>query len=140
MIVYDVQNPVLSFLLLSLPSLVVTFHPMILVIIPKCAIPLSGIGALIGSTVRTRYEGGALSLVFTVVMAGLGPVVGPPDRLPRTLIVLGRPSPATYAASTLRQVLLGPLTGQIVVDLAVLSGFAAVIFWLVGRTMDWRQR
>ena len=32
------------------------------------------------------------------------------------MIVLGRFSPAAYAASALRQTLLGPLTGQIAID------------------------
>lgn len=55
------------------------------------------------------------------------------------MLALGRLSPATYAASALRQALLGPLTGQIVVDLVVLAGVTVVVFWLVGRKMDWRQ-
>ena len=42
-----------------------------------------------------------------------------------------------YAAPVLRQALLGPLTEQIVLDLA---GVMVVVFWLVGRKMDWRQR
>ena len=53
---------------------------------------------------------------------------------------LGRFSPATYAASALRQALVGPLTGRILLDLGVLAGFTAVVFWLVGHKMDWRQR
>lgn len=143
---------VLSFLLLSLPSLVVTMllgsllldvpitlDPILLIVIPLCAIPLAGIGALIGTSARTRYEAGSLSLIVTMVMTGLGPVIIPPARLPGVMLFLGRFSPATYAASALRQALLGPLTGQIVLDLAVLMGVAVVIFWLVGRRMDWRQ-
>ena len=83
---------VLSFLLLSAPSLIVTtllgalvlrvpihLHPLVLVVIPACAIPLSGIGALIGANVRNHYQANALSLIVTMVMAGLGPVVIPPD-------------------------------------------------------------
>ena len=67
-------------------------------------------------------------------------MVIPPDRLPDVVLVLGRFSPATYAASALRQALLGPVTGQIVGDLAALAGFGVVIFVLVGRKMDWRHR
>jgi ABC-2 type transport system permease protein len=114
--------------------------PIALVVIPMCAIPLSGIGALIGSSARTPQEGGSWALVVTMVMAGLGPVVVLPERLPRLLLLLGRFSPATYAASALRQSLLGPVTGQIAVDLAVLSGVPVVVLALVGRAMDWRQR
>jgi ABC-2 type transport system permease protein len=78
-------------------------------------------------------------LTLTLGMAGLGPVVVPPDRLPRTLRVLGRLSPATYAASALRQVLLGPVTIQILIDLAVLTAMAVLLFGVVIKTMDWRQ-
>jgi ABC-2 type transport system permease protein len=143
---------VLSFLLLSLPSLVVTFllgstvlgvpivlHPLLVLVVPLSAVSLSGIGALIGTCARTPQEGDALSLTLTLGMAGLGPVVVPPDRLPRTLRVLGRLSPATYAASALRQVLLGPVTIQILIDLAVLTAMAVLLFGVVIKTMDWRQ-
>ena len=44
-----------------------------------------------------------------------------------------------YAPSALRQALLGPLTGQIVLSLTVLAGVMVVVLWLVGRKMDWRQ-
>jgi ABC-2 type transport system permease protein len=144
---------VCAFFLLSLPSLAVTIilgsfvlgvsltlSPTILIVFPACAVPMAGIGALIGTTARTSQEAGSLSLLITVVMLGLGPVVVPPDRLPDIMLVLGRFSPATYAASALRQALLGPVTRQIVYDLAVLAGFGAMIFGLVGRKMDWRHR
>ena len=65
-------------------------------------------------------------------------VVIPPDRLPGFMIVLGRFSPATYAASALRQTLLGPVTGQIAVDLAVLLVAGLIVFWLVVKRLDWR--
>jgi ABC-2 type transport system permease protein len=144
---------VLAFLLLSLPSLIVTIslgslflrvplslHPAILLVIPLCTIPLSGIGALIGVTARNPQEAGSIGLVVTLVMLSLGPVVVPPERLPGIMLLLGRFSPATYAASAVRQTLIGPLTGQIVIDLLILTGLSVGIFWLVGRKMDWRQR
>jgi len=97
------------------------------------------VNALIGSIARTQQEAGSLSLLVTMAMLGLGPVLIPPARLPGVMLVLGRFSPATYAASALRQALIGPLTGQILLDLAVLAGVTVVVFWLVGRKMDWRQ-
>lgn len=142
----------LSFFLLSLPSLSatillgslllgvrITLSPVILIVIPLCALPMAGVGALIGSSARTPHESGSLSLLITMGMLGLGPVMIPPSRLAEVMLILGRLSPATYAASALRQTLLGPLSGQIVLDLASLAGFTALIFWLVGRKMDWRQ-
>ncbi len=143
---------VIAFFLLSLPALAVTAifgalylgvplhpHPLLLIVVPLAAIPLAGIGALIGSSARSPEEAGSLSLVATLVMLGLGPVVIPPDRLPDIMLTLGYLSPATYAASALRQTLLGPVTGRIVPDLIVLMGMIALVFWLVGKKMDWRQ-
>jgi ABC-2 type transport system permease protein len=143
---------VLSFLLLSLPSLVITmllgalvlrlpivFHPLVLVVIPASAISLSGIGALIGVSVRNRYQSSAYSLIVTMVLAGLGPVVVPPDRLPEVLLVIGRLNPATYAASALRQVVIGPLTGRLALDVAVLIGWTILVLGIVSRVLDWRQ-
>ena len=143
---------VLSFLLLSAPSLTltmllgafilrlpITFHPLLLVSIPSCAFSLSAIGALIGASGRNRYEAGAISLIVTMVMAGLGPVVVPPDRLPQVLLWLGWLNPATYAASALRQTVIGPLTGRMVWDMIALLGSTILVFAVVGRTLDWRQ-
>ena len=144
---------VLSFLLMSLPSLVITvllgsallgvpvqLHPIILLVVPVCAISMSGVGSLIGVSVRMPQDVGSVSLLLTFLMLGLGPVMVPPDRLPGVAVFLGRFSPATYAASAMRQALLGPVTGQIAVDLAALLGFTLVTLWLVGRKMDWRQK
>ena len=143
---------ILAFLLLSLPSLVATvalgalylrvplqISPLILLVVPLCAMPLAGIGALIGTAARTPQEAGSLSLLLTLVLAGLGPVVVPPERLPAVMVGLGKLSPATYAASAMRQALLGPVTGQLLADLALLLAIATIVLWLVGHKMDWRQ-
>ncbi|MEW5867997.1 MAG: ABC transporter permease [Chloroflexota bacterium] len=143
---------VLAFFLLSLPSVFATLglgviilklslqvHPLVVVALPLAAIPLAGLGALIGASLRTPEEAASLSLLLTYVMLGLGPVLVPPESLPRFLVTLGYLSPATYAASALRQVLLGPVTGRILLDLAVLTGISLVILWLVERKMAWRQ-
>ncbi len=143
---------VIAFLALSTPSLIaalllgvaflrvpVHVHPIVLVVIPLSALPLSGIGALIGASVRVPEHGDSLTLIMTLLLTGLGPVVIPPDRLPAVLIFLGRFSPATYAASAMRQALLGPLTGRIWLDLGVLALFSAGVLWLVTKKLDWRQ-
>lgn len=142
---------VAAFLLLALPSTLVTVvagalilhlaltpHPALLLIIPLCAVALAGLGAIIGATARTPEGGGATALLVTFLLTGLGPVVIPPDRLPAFMLVLGRFSPATYAASALRQALLGPVTGQLWVDLAVLAAVGAVTLWVVERQLQWR--
>ena len=143
---------VLAFLLMPLPSLVVTIgvgsailgvpvrpHPLLALVVPLSVASLASVGALIGVAVRTPEEGGSLALLFTLLLAALGPVVVPPDRLPAALVAVGRLSPATYAASALRQTLVGPVTGRIALDLGVLAVVTGVLLALVARRMDWRQ-
>lgn len=141
----------LAFLLISLPSLLTTIllgslilniplhiNPLIVLVIPLCALPLSAIGAWIGARTRTPQEGNAITLLLNVILLGLGPVVILPQRLPAILLILGHFSPTTYASSALRQVLLGPITGQLVIDLGVLILLSIGILYIVERTLDWR--
>jgi ABC-2 type transport system permease protein len=79
-----------------------------------------------------------LSLLVTLLLVGIGPVVIPPDLLPPFMLALGRLSPATYAASALRQTLFGPVTGQLAVDLAALAAAGLIVFVLVAKHLDWR--
>jgi len=114
-------------------------HALALLVVPLCALPLAGIGALMGVTFRTPEEASAVGRLLTILMLTLGPVLIPPDRLPDWLVWLGYLSPATYAASALRQVILGPLTSRLVLDSAVLAGCILISFWMVDRKMDWRE-
>ena len=50
-------------------------------------------------------------------------------------------SPATYAASALRQVVLNmPDRIPLVVDLLVLTGVTTGLLWVVNNRLDWRGR
>ena len=142
-----------AFFIMTLPSVIVTIlvgswlldvpltiSPFIILVLPICTLPLAGIGALIGTSSRTPAEGGSLNTLFTLIMLGLGPVIIPPDRLPDWLVSVGKLSPATYAASAMRQTLLGPVTIQLVFDLGVLVLMGLFTFWIAGRKMDWRQK
>lgn len=144
---------VISFLILSLPALLVTAgfgvlflgvplrpHPLLAVVIPLLALPLSAIGALIGASARTPEEATALLNLSTFLLLALGPVVIPPERLPEILVQMGALSPAVHAASALRQTLIGPLTPALAGDLAFLAAAGVLIFWLAGKRMDWRSR
>ncbi len=144
---------VLSFFLLSLPSLAATItggalifklslsvHPLLVLALPFVCAPLAGIGALIGVMMRTPEEAGNLTLIFIMAMLGLGPIMIPPERLPAVILNLSWLSPATYAASALRQVLLGPVTMRIALDFSVLFFLAVIVLWIVSRKMDWRMQ
>jgi ABC-2 type transport system permease protein len=85
----------LAFLLLSLPALLVTLifgaaflglalhpHPLVLLAIPLATLPLSGIGALIGTSARSMEEAYSASMLLTFIMLGLGPVVTHPNACP----------------------------------------------------------
>lgn len=143
---------VLAFFCISLPSILVTtivgslllgvqLAPSLLVIIviPLCALSISGIGALIGIQARTPQEASAVQLLLQMLLIGIGPVVVPPNKLPAISLLIGHISPTTYAAEALRQVLLGPVNAELFVDIAVLVGVTIVTFWLVGYKLHWRR-
>jgi ABC-2 type transport system permease protein len=141
-----------SFLLISLPAVIVTIlfgslylgiplslSPLICLVVPFSALSLAGIGALIGLMAHTPQEAKQISLCLILLLFGIGPVLIPANRLPKALLIIGYFSPTTYAASAFRQVLLGPLTPRICLDLAVLASLSLVTLWLVGYKMDWRK-
>ncbi len=144
---------VFAFLALSLPPTLTTLaagslilrlplvlSPWALVVVPLTSVSLSGLGALLGLVGRTPQEVDSLNLLTTLILFGFGPVVIPPDRLPALIVHLSALSPATYAASAIRQAVLGwsdrlPLA----LDLAVLSALSIVLLWLVSQRMEWRE-
>jgi ABC-2 type transport system permease protein len=144
---------VFAFLLLSLPPVAVTLilgtlllrlplliSPWLIVVIPLITLSLCGLGALIGSLGKTPEEVGSLSMLATFVLVGLGPVIIPADRLPAIVNTISILSPATYAASALRQTVLGqPDRIPLPVDMLVLGAMMAGLLWLVSQRMDWRQ-
>ncbi|MCE2471943.1 MAG: ABC transporter permease [Anaerolineae bacterium] len=142
---------IIAFFLLSFPALLTLLiigsalleislapHPLLLLVIPLCVLPMSAVGALIGVSVRNPQEGGSLSVLTTFLLAGLGPVLFPAERLPGLLNHIGVINPAARAASALRQTLIGPRSEQIALDLTILFGFTLCIFYVVGKKLDWR--
>lgn len=144
---------VTAFFVISVPALILmvllggqiadvelSLSPLIVVVVPLCVVPAAAIGALIGSTAGSIEVSSSASLMTTIAMTGLGPVLIPPDRLPGAIQAVGRLNPATYAASALRDVLVGPVDVGIIADLAVLAGFGAVALLALVRTMPWRAQ
>ena len=144
---------VIAFMGLSLPAAILTLivgavilhlplliSPWVIVVVPLIAMALCGLGALIGIVGRSPDEVGTISMLATFSLLMLGPVVIPADRLPDAIKVIGLLSPATYAASALRQTVLGvpdnlPLALDVVVLVAIMLG----LLWLVGQRIDWRK-
>jgi len=148
-----ILSTLISFFLLFLPSLLVIMligaailaiplhpHVLVILIIPLITVPLAGIGALIGTSSRRIEEAASFSQLITLILLGLGPVLVPATQLPEILVFLGRFNPTTYAVSAMQQVLLGPISGQLVWDVVVLFAFALGSLWLVSRRMDWRHK
>ena len=144
---------VISFLLLSLPAIATTLivgtwmldltlriSPMILIVIPLVSLSLSGLGALVGLLGRTPEEVNSMNNLILFILMTMGPVVIPLERLPQLFQVLGLFSPATYAASALRQVVLGmPDRIPLAVNIMMLAAISSLLLWFVSRRMDWRQ-
>ena len=142
---------IIAFFLLSLPALLMLLiigsallrvalapHPLLLLVLPLCVMPMSAIGALIGVSVGSPQQGNALSVLTAFLFGGLGPVLFPADRLPDILRPIGLINPAARASSALRQTLIGPLDQQIALDLAIVFSFALCVFYVVGKKLDWR--
>lgn len=141
-----------SFFLMALPGLLITllagglylhlplhFHPLLLFILPLSALPLSGLGALIGVTVTPGDQAMAITNVLTLILLAVGPVILPPEQLPAWLVATGWFSPASYAASALRQTLIGPITGRLYLDVGMMMAMAAISYWWIGKKMSWRE-
>ncbi|GLV78346.1 ABC transporter permease [Streptomyces hygroscopicus] len=137
-----------AFFLLSLPALLLTtfsgaavldisLRPQLLliVVVPAAIIPMGCVGAFIGTYAKNYQQGHAISTALTMSTVMLGGVLVPSSNLPKALSVLRWINPANYAASALRQVLLGPVTGRLAVDLAVLTVLGAVLFFLAERRL-----
>nr|BBG91914.1 ABC transporter permease subunit [Streptomyces sp.] len=148
-----ILSTVLAFFVLSIPSVLVTLFvgsqvldidvtvsPLVALVIPLCVLPLAGIGAIIGVVSRTQEEASSFTLMLTILMLFLGPVIIPADRLPDWLIAVSHFSPTKYAASAMRQVLVGPVTGQVWVDIAVLAVVTVVTLWFAGSRMQWKAK
>ncbi|MEU3371815.1 ABC transporter permease [Streptomyces sp. NPDC006660] len=142
---------VLAFFALSAPSLLTTLilgslilgvhlsvSWLIVFVIPLCVLSLAGIGAVIGIVTRTQEEASSLTLLVTMILLFFGPVIIPASRLPGWLLAISHVSPTTYAASAIRQVLVGPVTGRIWLDLLVLVALTGFTLWFSGSRMQWK--
>ena len=142
---------VIAFFLLTLPALLVLLivgsallelslrpHPLLLLAMPLCALPMSALGALIGLCARSPQEGSSLAVLTTFLFAGLGPVLFPAERLPEVLGWIGAINPAARAASALRQTLTGTPGEQLTLDLAILFVFTVGVCLVVNRRLVWR--
>lgn len=108
---------------------------LLLLVIPLCVVPLTGVGAAIGSNAPTPEVAGGMTPLVTMLALFAGPVLLPVSRLPTIVQLVGLLSPATYAASALRQTLVEPTTGRLVIDCGMLAMFSWITFWIAARKL-----
>jgi len=144
----------IAFLLLSLPSTLISLvagklllgldlvvSPLVLMVLPLIGLTLAGLGALIGVISRSSQEAGSVSLVMQMVLVVFGPVFVPDQSLSPLIRTVSLLSPATYAASALRQTLLGvPDRIPLWVDVLALIALTLALLWLAGQRLDWRGK
>lgn len=140
-----------AFFLLSLPSVLVTLlfgayfldiklqvNLLAIGILPLAALSLAGLGAYVGMAARSTEMAQTYSQALLFLFLALGPVMIPSDNLPYLLRIAGWMNPATYGASALRHVILGPVTNRLWLDVALLIGLATVTLYLVDRKISQR--
>lgn len=139
----------IAFFILSLPSLgIVIFigskilnislnlSPYLIIIIPLCAVTLAALGALIGISFDQLEEAMMINRLIVLLMVVIGPVIIPADRLHPILRIAGFASPATYAASAMRQTLLGPITERLIIDVGVMLMITIISYGWVNHKMQ----
>lgn len=94
------------------------------------------IGTIVSVAARTSEEAQPYSQALLFLFLALGPVLIPSESLP----IFMRVNPATYGASALRHVLLGPIDTRLWVDISLLTGLSVISLYLVDRKMAWRHQ
>jgi ABC-2 type transport system permease protein len=112
-----------------------TNWPLLILTLLLAATAFSALGAFVSVAVKEVFEAQTLANFIRFPMMFLGGVFVPVEELPRTLEVIARVLPLTYAVEALRAALTGGPFGRAVLDLAVLAAFAAVLFLLAVRLL-----
>lgn len=119
-------------------DLPLAFNPLILLAVPLSAISLAGLGAIIGLGIKNWRVVGLVAQSAMFFIMFFAPVMIPPDRLPSALQVTGWFLPPTYAARAFRAALAPGVSIDLLLDLAILAGFALGSLAIVARTLKWR--
>lgn len=136
-----VLTMVMSFFILSLPSIVTTIfvgslildinlslHPLLFLVIPCAILPISAIGILIGSYVRSMEEGSGYSLLVTLLAVICGPILIPIANLPGFLYNMRGFNLAWYISSALRGCMFGGSAYNILLNCLVLVAISILLF------------
>ena len=119
-------------------GLPLTLHPAVLLVIPLAALSLSGVGAALGLLSPNYQATNALSQLVLFVVLFASPVMIPAELLPVPLQWLGSVLPSTHAADALRRGMAGVVDDALLLNLGVLTAFAAASLVGVARGLPWR--
>ncbi len=148
-----VSTVILAFITLGIPNVAATVllgkllfslplapHPLALLVILLAALSLAAVGAVSGILSPDVTTQQVMDNLLLFGMLFLSPVLIPAERLPAFLQMTSRLLPTSYAVEALRKLLVGTVDATVMMDIAVLSGFAAAALYLATRQLDWRAR
>ncbi len=138
-------------LVLSLPGLIGAYiigmlllglsfsgNLVLLALIPMGALPLAGLGALLGSYAPDGETAGVLGNILVVVIGFLSPMFLSLAQLPPPLRIIALFIPTTYVADLFRNALGGHTEIPALIDILVIVVCSTAFLFLVHRKMDWR--
>jgi ABC-2 type transport system permease protein len=137
--------------LLSLPGLIGAYiigmlmlglsfsgNIVLLALIPVGALPLAGLGAMLGSYAPDGQTAGVIGNIMTIVIGFLSPMFLTLVQLPPPLRIIALFIPTTYVADLFRSALGGHAQIPVFVDVLVIVVCSVSFLLLVHRKMDWR--
>lgn len=115
----------------------VHWHPVLLLLVVLAVLSMAGLGVMIGVTARNGTHANVISNLLLLVVMFLSPVFVPLERLPALLQYAAVVMPTTYAAHGLRAAVSGG--DGLLLDVAVLTVWAAASLWLAVTRLEWRR-
>jgi ABC-2 type transport system permease protein len=109
--------------------------PLLVLSLLLAAAAFAALGAFVSVAVKEVFEAQTLANFIRFPMMFLGGVFVPVNSLPFGLQVVARLLPLTYAVETLRAAMMGGPLLAVVLDLLVLTLFAAALFGLAAHTL-----
>lgn len=110
----------------------------LLILVPLGALPLAGLGPLIGSYAPNGQTGGTIGNILLMVISFLSPMFVPMHLMPLPLRLLALLIPTTYVADAFRFVLGGHTQLAPAIDVLVIVACSTGFLFLVHRKLDWR--
>ncbi len=110
----------------------------VLLFIPPTAFALAGIGGWLGLAARDDQLAAVFGNLVMMLVLFMGSI--PPENMPWALQAARWVLPSTYLVEALKGSLRGPLSmPHLFGYLAIVSGQALLLLWLVGKRIEWRR-